>query len=35
MSRQGRWRGVVMSEWSIDQGLYLMEHYLHDRDQSK
>jgi len=35
MSRQGRRRGVVMSGWSIDQGSYLTEDYLHDCDQSK
>jgi len=30
MSRQGRQQGVVTSEWSIDQGSYLMEGYLCD-----
>jgi len=35
MSRQGRRRGVVMSEWSIDQGMYLTERYQRERDRSK
>jgi len=35
MNRQGRWRGLVKSEWSIDQGSYLTEAYLRDRDRSK
>jgi len=34
MNRQGRRRGVVKSEWSIDQGSYLMEAYLCDHDRS-